>query len=780
MKLIDNIYIIIENLTLRVKLAALFTGLLGAIALFIFLYFPDQLEKFQMKTVAAKGESIAELTAFSISQALFLDDQENIQNAIKSAMQDKDIKYLIILNAQDSISCSINRHIALKADYKQVTKSDEIPEKELFYKIKKQIIYKDLKIGSLYLGMSISDLKDNVQSNRNTIALISIVIFAFGLIAIVWISTVITKPLRRIAQAAEGISAGNITHRVDYKSNDEVGQLAAAFDTMIDKLWITQEEMEALNNNLEERVEQRTKELKNEIRERELTEEALVASEDLNRGIIANSPIGILYIDAGKKIISGNPAMEHLLGIKEQNSSSIVGKSIQDISNFVNSDIEEILEKVFNGADVQGTEIKFKSEGGEKKLLDIYASQRYGSDNEVVGAVLMFVDITDIKYLEEQLLQAQKMEAVGALAGGIAHDFNNILTVIIGNLEYIILKKDANINVIPLIEQAKVSAERAAKLTEQLLAFGRRRIAEPKPTDLNECIEESIQLMRRTINPMIRIIAEKAPDLQIVKADSGQIQQVLMNLMINACDAMNDNGTLTIKSENIVIDEKYCNINTEAVPGKYVIISVNDTGIGINHESITRIFEPFFTTKEIGKGTGLGLAMVYGIIKEYNGWISVDSVEGTGTSFQIYLPTAEQEEKTVEKKAGRRAVIGGNETILLVDDEEMVRGLGTRILESVGYNTISASDGVEAVEIFSREVSNIDLVILDLLMPRKSGRETMVELKKMNPDTRIILASGYDYQGDIQELLDNGAKEFIQKPFKLEILLKLIRKVLDE
>ena len=775
----DIVYIFIENLKLRTKLVTLFTILVGSISLFIYLYFPNQLEQSEITAVSAKGESIAEMTAFSISPALFFEDIENIEEALNGAKQNKDLKYLIVTDVLDTVVCSYNNLFAKESGYKKITDVKKITRDDKLYKTMKPIYFKGLEIGKLYMGLSLNELKLKVLKTKKSIALLSLIIFVIGLAAIVWISTFTTRPLRDIVRTAEEISAGNFAKRVNLLSQDEIGHLAKAFDKMVDRLGYAYEELELLNKNLEKRVVQRTQELQNEINERKQAEEALIASEDLNRGIITNSPVAILYLDAEGRIIFENPAMEKLIGIPEGKLSQDIGKRIANIPNFRNSEIYNIFQNILNGSKVKGVQIEYKTLKGSNRHLDIYAAPRHDSNDQIVGAVLMCVDITDYKDLEDQLRQAQKMEAVGTLAGGIAHDFNNILTGILGNLEFVLMKQNSDFDIIPLIEQAKISAERAAELTAQMLAFGRRKMEVPKPTNLNKCIEESVQFLRRTLNPLIEIKIEKTPGLKTVQADSGQIQQVLVNLMINAADALKDGGMLKIKSENYFIDEKYCLTNSEAFPGEYVVLTVADNGTGIDADTLPRIFDPFFTTKEVGKGTGLGLAMVYGIIKGHKGWIEVESEVGKGTAFRFFLPVSEAAEKARIEQSDKKILIGGDETVLLVDDEEMVRSLGNRILHSVGYKTLLANDGMEAVEIYQQKVSEIDLVILDLSMPRKSGRETMAELQQMNPKVKIIISSGFDKSGDVQQLLEAGAYEFIQKPFQLQNLLKVIRKVLD-
>jgi len=376
------------------------------------------------------------------------------------------------------------------------------------------------------------------------------------------------------------------------------------------------------------------------------------------------------------------------------------------------------------------------------------------------------------------LRHAQKMEAIGTLAGGIAHDFNNLLTGIMGNVELALLQTGSGEPLFEKLKQMQKSAERAAELTSQLLAFGRQRMEQPKPANLNSAVDEAVSFIGHTIDKGVELRVTKDPNLWVVRADLGQINQALINLIINAADAMEGNGVLTMATSNIVIDDKYCNTHTDARPGEYVKIMIQDTGCGIPPGFIDRIFEPFFTTKPIGKGTGLGLAMVYGIVKGHDGWIEVYSEQGKGTAFKIYLPRETNEiiDQKVEEKVELR---GGVETILLVDDEDVVRALGGTMLERFGYKVILAEDGMQAVDIYKSEKERISLVILDVTMPKKSGRETMMDLLQLNPNIRVVISSGFDRSGPVEELLKLGAKGFVQKPYRIGDMLQTVRGVLD-
>lgn len=512
---------------------------------------------------------------------------------------------------------------------------------------------------------------------------------------------------------------------------------------------------------------------------RSKTAEALRSSEELNRGIVNSAPIGIMFIDTEGNIVYENPAMARIASGQEFYPSSILGKRFQDISERNGRQAGEAFSELMAGRTVYKLEIDYQTETGSLLTLEIHGAPRKGSAGEIIGAVLMCYDLTKFRSIEGQLRQAQKMEAIGTLAGGIAHDFNNLLTGIMGNVELALMRLQYGEGIDENLDNIRKSSKRAAELTSQLLAFGRRRMEQPKATDLVQCIREAIKLVRRTISPLIEISIDTGEALKVIFADEGQMNQMLMNLMINACNAMPEGGILTINTENFEIDDEFSSIRADVEPGDYVKLTLNDTGIGIPPENLNRIFEPFFTTKDVGKGTGLGLAMVYGIVKGHKGWIEVESKIGVGTSFYVYLPADESEPDLVEEKV-IFSLEGGHETVMLVDDDEAVIGFGKDLLENFGYKVIIANDGFEAVEIYRRKQHSIDLIILDLSMPRKSGRESLKELLTINPDIKVIVSSGFDKGGPVNQLLEMGAKAFVPKPYGMEKMLGAVRKVLDD
>ena len=379
--------------------------------------------------------------------------------------------------------------------------------------------------------------------------------------------------------------------------------------------------------------------------------------------------------------------------------------------------------------------------------------------------------------LQTQLQQAQRMKAIGTLAGGVAHDFNNLLMGIQGRTSLILMDKDSSCSDFEHLKGIEDCVESAADLTKQLLGFARGGKYEVETVDINELIKKNSSMFGRT-KKEIKIHRKYQKDVWTLKADQGQIDQVLMNLYVNAWQAMPRGGELYLETENIAIDEDYVK-PFELKPGKYVKISVTDTGVGMDEATQQRIFEPFFTTKEMGRGTGLGLASAYGIIKNHGGFINVYSEKGEGTTFNIYLPASESEVRN-QKPEISDDVRHGDETVLLVDDEDMIIDVGEQFLEKMGYKVLTARSGKEATEIYEKNKDTIDLIILDMVMPDMGGGETFDRLKEINPEIKILLSSGYSINGQATEILDRGCDGFIQKPFNMKQLSCKIREVLDK
>ena len=376
--------------------------------------------------------------------------------------------------------------------------------------------------------------------------------------------------------------------------------------------------------------------------------------------------------------------------------------------------------------------------------------------------------------LEAQLRQAQKMEAIGTLAGGIAHDFNNLLMAIQGNASLMLFDLSQKHEHFERLRNIEKLVDSGSRLTSQLLGYARKGRYEVRAINLNQTVQDACETFNRT-KKEIRIKLQLDKNLAPIEADAGQVEQVLLNLLVNAADAMRGGGTITIRTANTTHEEMKGKLYNPK-PGKYVLLSVSDTGIGMDEKTKERIFEPFFTTKEMGRGTGLGLASTYGIIKGHGGFIDVDSQPGKGATFCIYLPASAK--KVSKTQRGLEKIPRGQETVLLIDDEDMVLEIGRALLETMGYHVVTAKDGEEAIALYENEGSEIDLVLLDVVMPGLGGGEVYDRLKTMNPDMKCLLLSGYSIDGEASEIIQRGCDGFIQKPFKLRDLSKSIREIL--
>ena len=396
-----------------------------------------------------------------------------------------------------------------------------------------------------------------------------------------------------------------------------------------------------------------------------------------------------------------------------------------------------------------------------------------------MGALTMVTDITQRKQLQEQFRQVQKMEAVGRLAGGIAHDFNNLLTVIMGFGQLLYEKLAAGDPLRAYVDTINKAGDRAAGLTRQLLAFSRQQVLTPQVLDLNSVVANVNTMLRRLIGEDIDLVIRRGHGLGQVKADPGQIEQVIMNLAVNAQDAMPQGGKLTIKTANVMLEEAYARSHYPLKPGPYVMLAVSDTGCGMDEETRAHIFEPFFTTKAKGMGTGLGLATVYGIVKQSGGYIWVESEEGRGTTFTMYLPRIEESVGAVEEKA-TAAPARGTETVLLVEDEGEVRALIRRVLEAGGYTVLEASQGEEALRVSAQHQGPIHLLLTDVVMPGMSGRELAERLTPLRRETKVLYTSGYTDDAILQRSALDPEAAFLQKPFTPDAVVRRVREVLGE
>lgn len=442
-----------------------------------------------------------------------------------------------------------------------------------------------------------------------------------------------------------------------------------------------------------------------------------------------------------------------------------------------------------NAPDGQGVfqtvELKVRHRDGSWRWSEALMNGLYDEDGEQIGFQGVIRDMSDRRkveeekvQLEEQLRHSQKLEAIGTLAGGIAHDFNNLLTGILGYADLLKQKAEGNESVLRGAEVIEKAADRAKELTGQLLGFARKGKNQIVPLEINEAIEDAVALLERMVDKNIQITKRLRAAAAKVQGDPNQIEQVFVNLAVNARDAMPDGGSLIFETDVVVLDEEYCDAHADTKPGQYVMISVSDTGTGISKDVQERIFEPFFTTKGTGEGSGMGLAMVYGIIQNHEGSIRVYSEPGHGSSFKVYLPLS-GEWASEEADDSHQAPTPGTGNILLVDDEDIVRQLATDMLEHLGYNVVAVNDGQEAVDYYSEHLGEVDLAIIDMIMPVMGGKECFEELLRINPEVRAILSTGYSRDGAAQEIMDRGMLGFAQKPYRVSQLSEVVAKAIN-
>jgi two-component system cell cycle sensor histidine kinase/response regulator CckA len=510
-----------------------------------------------------------------------------------------------------------------------------------------------------------------------------------------------------------------------------------------------------------------------DISERKSIEDALKQSEEKYRIVLEANPDPVVVYDMEGKVTYFNMAFTNVFGWTLE---ECFGKSM-DV--FVPTDAwpktNMMINKVLSGENFSGIETLRYTKEGNIIPVSISGAIYRDKNGNPMGSVINLRDISEQKELEIQFQQAQKMDAIGTLAGGIAHDFNNLLMGIQGCTSLMSFDIDSNHPNFEYLNRIENYIKNASSLTKQLLGFARRGKYEIKPTDINDIVNKSSEMFGRT-KKEITIHKKCHPDIWAVEVDQPQIEQVLLNLYVNAWQAMSGTGELYLQTENVILNDN--DVKPYGVKsGKYVKISVTDTGVGIDETIQHRIFDPFFTTKEVSRGTGLGLASVYGIIKNHNGIINANSKKGEGATFNIFLPASEK--KIIKETMIQKEILKGSEAVLLVDDEDMILDVGRDLLEKLGYEVLTAKSGIEAVEIYKTNRKKIDIVILDMVMPKMGGGDVYEKLKDIDPAIKVLLSSGYSIDGQAGKILSRGCDGFIQKPFDVKSLSLEIRRILD-
>jgi PAS domain S-box-containing protein len=551
--------------------------------------------------------------------------------------------------------------------------------------------------------------------------------------------------LSRVANLTESITeigaSGDLSGRLQVTGKDEIGYLGESINGMLEDLERTQVQRHADETRLGVMMEK--------------------------------MPVVLWTTDKELRFTSSVGAGLEALGLR---TNQVVGKSLFE---YFRTEDPEFPAIAAHRKALAGEPATFEIEW-EKRVMEAHVQILNSSDGEVEGVIGVALDITDRQHLADQLRQSQKMQAIGELAGGVAHDFNNLLMVVKGHSEMLLDRLPASSPLRHGIEQMQSASERAAGLTRQLLAFSRKQVLQPRVLDLNEVVAGMIKMVSRVIGEDIELMFLPGLKLGRVKADPSQMEQVVLNLVVNARDAMPSGGRLTIETSNVNLDRSYAAKHPGGMePGPYVMLTVSDNGCGMDSKTQARIFEPFFTTKGQGKGTGLGLATVYGVVKQTGGFIWVYSEVGQGTTFKIHLPqVTSQVEKAAAENAPSRSA-GGTETILFVEDEESVRELVRDYLTTTGYHMLEASDGIRALEVAAGHKGTIHMLITDVVMPRLSGREVATQIAAQRRGLKVLYISGYTDDSVFRHGVLEGGVAFLQKPFNLKTLAQKIREVLD-
>ncbi len=601
-------------------------------------------------------------------------------------------------------------------------------------------------------SMSVNDVYTAQRKLLTRTITLGLGVVALGLFGTLLLARVIARPIRQLTASAERITRGNLTEPVASTGPAEVGQLAEALNTM--RLAIG-DKISALSRR---------------------EEEQRLLLHNLSAAVIIHAP--------DTHITYSNPMASTLLGLTAE---QMQGKQAIDPAwSFVRDDGTPMPVEDYPVNRVLATRQALanylvginRPDRPERMWSLVNAFPEFEKDGALRQVVVTFVDVTTIKRLERQLLQAQKMEAIGQLAGGVAHDFNNILQAINGYTELALEDTSAGHPAQRSLAEIAKAAERAGKLVGQLLAFSRRQLLEPAHLDLNDVVGNLVGMLGRVIGEHIHLDCIPGHQLGTVRADRIMVEQVLLNLSVNARDAMPQGGRLTLETENVCFDSDYCAQNLWARPGRYVLLSVTDTGCGMDAATLEHIFEPFFTTKETGKGTGLGLSMVYGIVRQHEGMVRVYSEVGKGTTFKLYLPIIERPVDAVGTKIAG-APPHGTETILVAEDDVSLRELARHTLERAGYTVLTAADGAAALALFEKNKGRVQLLLLDVVMPELGGREVFDRIRAGHPRLPALFASGYSENAIHTNFVLQEGMQLIRKPYDGNDLLRRVREILD-
>ena len=708
------------------------------------------LAKTQDLTVAAR------MLGSNSTASLSFGDAKSANEILSALQANQNVLHACIYNVDGKVFAGYSRDAAAASFIPPPAQSESAAILNNRVILFQPIALNGKSIGTIFIEADLVDLRERITRFLEIDFLVLLTSLAVAFLLSSRLQRVISGPIQELADTALSVSSQeNYSIRAKNRSHDEIGLLFNQFNSMLDRIQQRDIELQGAQNELEKRVVERTSYL---------------------NALIENSPLAILVMDPRHKIQLCNPAFEKLFQCTQP---GVIEKPV--VALFPG---ERFLPEasMAPGSAPEKTRVSLvtrrKRNDGSYVDVELHLVP-LTVEGRVLGSLGIYQDVTERRALERQLQMAQKMEAVGRLSGGVAHDFNNLLGVILGYIQVI---KRSLVSGNPLFEYAEEiekASQRAVALTRQLLAFSRQQVLEPIVLNLNKLVADMEKLLPRLIGEDIELKLILDPAISMVKADPGQMEQVLMNLAVNARDAMPDGGKLTIQTADAEIDDDFVKEHHGSVAGKYVMLAVRDTGTGIDPEIQAQIFEPFFTTKGRDKGTGLGLATVYGVVKQSNGYIALDSRKGLGSLFTVYLPRVEQILSTPVINIPEPLSVRGSETILLVEDAEPLRRLAQLFMQENGYRVLTAADGSEAQHVAEGFSGPIHLLLTDVVLPGINGRVLAERLAPAHPAMKVLYMSGYtDSFIAGHGVLELGT-HLLRKPFTEEVLMRKLREMLD-
>ncbi len=765
---------------IRDKLVVSFAALVAAIAIFVFLYFPARLEHQALRATIAKADVIREMTAYSVASGLLFNDRAAVSEALVGAAVE-DVSYLVVWDDSGRVVASRGA-VTVPPGSPLPRPGGEISGDGRNYVSTTTVRSGARRVGTLSVGLSLAPLRAEAALSRRIGALVGTLIFIFGLVVIYVISAYLTRPLTALSLTVNRIAGGDLTLRAAEAHDEEVAQLVRAFNRMIDTLVGTQAELAAMNAELESRVSERTAALTLAIEEQRRSQDALVLSEGearraraLLEALIDVAPQAIVATDTQGRVTRWNHGAERMFG---WTASEVLGRPVPYLPAIQSGVSSDGGPEFSTTARANAQEVTRRRKDGTSFSALLGVGIMRDEDQRPIGFIDFFTDLTERKRLEEQLRQSQKMDALGRLAGGIAHDFNNILTIITTCSELMLMRPRSAKDRAQL-QEISGAAARAAALTRQLLTFTRQQVVQVRALDVATVVGDFVPMLRRVLPANIQFTTDFDAAHGQVMADPTQLEQVVMNLVVNAADAMPQGGALRMETRHVDVREAI--VNGDPMPaGPYTVLSIEDTGTGIDDETIAKMFDPFFTTKGVGKGSGLGLATTYAIVAGLGGTIRVRSTPGRGATFRVYLPEASASAPasaaiTVPQPAGTVAQRSG--TILLVEDELPVRRVVRGLLQRAGFEVWEATNGEEALAIAQERGDQLNAVVTDMMMPGMSGRTLASELAVLSPKLGVVFISGYAELTAEGELVSDARHVFLQKPFTNAQLVAAIERV---